>query len=162
MEYANVVSASAAAAFLDASTSSPVAPAAIIAAYFARFANVAMTPAFCARRAAFACMALSCLIVSSSIAARSRSASLLVFRSKCCKLQFLLLGGKRLLSCYVLCEELCLFGLVRIVPLQHSQYFRGEGHMSLMMLPLLLSRCLCPPRCVPPPGEGFLWFDYCA
>ena len=79
MESAIVVSASAAAAYLDAFVVSIVAPVAIVAS-FARFANVAMALAFCACWAAFACMALSCQIISASAAARSRYVSLLAFR----------------------------------------------------------------------------------
>ena len=68
---------------VDASTSSYVAPNAIIAS-LARLAKVATTSAFCAWRCASNDLACSCMVAITSSAASRRSASLLTFRSKCC------------------------------------------------------------------------------
>ena len=84
MVSANVVSASAAAAFLVASASSSTGALGAIATSFALFAKVAMTGAFYACLAAFACLILSCLIVPASAAAMSLSASRSALRSKFC------------------------------------------------------------------------------
>ncbi len=83
MESAKTISASAAAVCPAAFVSSVVAFA-IVAAFFTRFANVAMTVAFCTCLAAFVCLIVSFLVVFASAAARSQFASRLVLRSRCC------------------------------------------------------------------------------
>ena len=82
MESAKVVAASAVAACPVASASSDVALADIVAS-FARFSNVVMTILLCTCLATFACMACSCLADSTSVVARSLSASLLALRFRC-------------------------------------------------------------------------------
>ena len=81
--FAIAVSASDAAATVVASAISSVAPAAN-AASLARFANVAMTPVFCACCAAVASLAWSCLSASASVAAICLSSFLFALRSRCC------------------------------------------------------------------------------
>ena len=83
MVYAKNVSASAAAACRVAFASSIDAHVAI-AAYFTRFAEVAMIVAFGAFLADFALLILSCLTNFASAAAKSMFASRLALRSMCC------------------------------------------------------------------------------
>jgi len=85
MESAKVASASAVAYFLFASASFVVAPTAIVAS-FARFENVAMAFACFAYLFASACLTVSCMVDSASIAARSLPASRLAlcFKFFCC------------------------------------------------------------------------------